>query len=301
MREVSKDYSTNYKIVQEAIKKSNKTQRDQECAFQTDEAKHDAQMRIKMEALEAAQSAVEEEEQAFRERQVQYNKERRITTEAKKDSEEHRDALKRKYDANTESLDKKDCKLQLLEAEQPRTFCRSYLNSPILIIPEQSSRKRIKADEGGLQAKVSQSAAPPTLTDNSDQPTISNQGLDELSATNSPSPSPEPLHDDQAIASGTGATTQDGTSEPHSDEHSVQDELSNPSSLQVPSVGNGDRSSRKSQSRPPALTRRTITYDEVYDAARDPQAKNTHRKSHNSIILSLLFPHQAFFPFEKPY
>lgn len=80
-----------------------------------------------------------------------------------------------------------------------------------------------------------------------------------------------------------------GPSELQADDYSDQDEFSDMSDIEGPSdesltaeddefIGNGDAAMHPSQSRP--LTEKTIPYEEVFQMARDPQAKYKHCKQH---------------------
>lgn len=118
-----------------------------------------------------------------------------------------------------------------------------------------------------------------------------------LSASNKCLPLSQPNIDDNSSAARVGATLGHGTSDPQPDHYTDQDELSDLSDVEEPSdeefaangeelIGNGDADSPKAQSQD--LTQKTITYDEVYQAARDPQARYKHCKYSGWTIFSIL-------------
>lgn len=109
----------------------------------------------------------------------------------------------------------------------------------------------------------------------------------ELPATtaNSCIPPSQPTHDGKPGAARN--TAHDDPSEPQECDYPGLDELSDSSYIEEQSdeelaaedgglTGNENPPSHQAQSQPLALTRKTIPYDEVYKAARDPEAIHKH-------------------------
>lgn len=108
-----------------------------------------------------------------------------------------------------------------------------------------------------------------------------------LTTANGCLPLPQPIRDDKPDVAGVGITADASTSEPQQGDWPGLDELSDSSYVEEQSDGesiaedggpmsNGYPSSHQAQPRPPALTRKTIAYDEVYKAAKNPQARYKH-------------------------
>lgn len=108
-----------------------------------------------------------------------------------------------------------------------------------------------------------------------------------LTTANACLPLPQPIRDNKPDVAGVGVTADASTSEPQQGNCPGLDELSDSSYVEEQSdeesiaedggpMGIEYPPSNQAQPRPPALTRKTITYDEVYKAAKDPQAIYKH-------------------------
>lgn len=116
-----------------------------------------------------------------------------------------------------------------------------------------------------------------------------------VSTANKCLPLSHPNHDDNSSAARVGVTVEHGTSEQQPGHCSDQDERSDLSDVEERSdeefTAGGDGDVISPQAHSQHLTEKTITYDEVYQAARDPQAKYKHCKNSGWTILLILFLH----------
>ena len=173
--------------------------------------------------------------------------------------------------------------------EEPTNVSRRA--EPVLVFKKDrrnpvGSLGQSKQQDSGLTSPQHSTVAKPLIEEacaNHDRTEPSKPGLQSFTAQDT-SQSTTSASQVLSDAARSGSTADNCPSEPQPDDRSVQDERSDLSDVEELSdeeftaedeelIGSGDASS---QSHTLAMTKKTVTYDEIYEAARDPHAKYKH-------------------------